>query len=378
MRKNVFVFALLPMLVACGGSSDSDSVSDDTQQTNIRYLTLDSTHNERVYLNLDTGHSFRESEKTGQNNWHLSYKRYSGFGLNGGVSGGGQVKGCSALVYPALYDNNGRPVEAEFNNLTADNTLADFQSVGVESCSELAADELDTMIEMEDWVTVVPPPTGPDFNASTDLSNGWIIRSGAKTANGDHHYARVKVSEVDYQSGEASVRRLKLSRELWNSNTQAFDAADESGWLDFSTARAYWSMTSNTAVVAGQDWDLSVVANGRSWDLQANAGVSGSGAGGVGLVVLNDGNGTAWDVTNPTSTAQVYTFFTDAVEGALTEPGNFGPLEYNVTGSHDMTPTFTTYRVSDGSGDYRLQILGNYGENDDQMSGHIYLRYEKL
>lgn len=375
MNKQIFALALLPALVACGSSSDSATEVAES----AAFVTIDSTHNERVYLDMISGSTFRESERTGHESWHLSYKRYSGFTLNGGVAGDGEVAGCTAHDYPQLYDENGQPQPAEFEKLNKDNTRADFESVTTASCDTLISDSLTTIITMDDWLQAAYGPSGPSFAAKDDTSNGWIIRSGDADGNGLHHYARVKVAEVNYDSATTPItRKLKLARELWDDNSQSFDAPETSDWLDFSDHRVYWNMSTNSVVTADQPWDMSIAVNGRSWDLQTNAGVSGPGNGGVGLVALNGGEGSAWDVTNPGSSEQVYTFFTDATTGALTEPGNFGPLEYNVTGTHDMTANFTVYRIYDGLEDYRLQILSNYGENDDQPSGHVYLRYEKL
>ncbi|MBU2873038.1 hypothetical protein [Marinobacter salexigens] len=381
MYKQIFALALLPALVACGSSSDSNIDTTPTPEVpeSAAYITIDSTHNERVYLNMNSGSTFTESEKTGQELWHLSYKRYSGFALNGGIAGDGEVAGCTAHHYPQLYDDNGQPQPAEFETLNKDNTQTDFEAVTTESCDTLITDSLTTIINMDDWLQAAYGPSGPSFAAKDDTSNGWIIRSGDADGNGQHHYARVKVEEVGYDSGTTpTTRKLKLTRELWDSNSQSFGAQETSEWLDFSEQRVYWNMNTNSIVSSDQAWDLSIAVNGRSWDLQTNAGVSGPGNGGVGLVVLNGGEGSAWDVTNPGSPDQVYTLFTDAATGALTDPGNFGPLEYNVTGTHDMTANFTVYRIHDGLEDYRLQILSNYGEDDDQASGHIYLRYEKL
>ncbi len=381
MRQIMTAIALATLVMSifsgCGGSSSSSS--DDPQDNltasdspSYSYVTLDASAGEKVYLNLSTRQTV-----TVDDSWHVAYERFIGFSLNGGVSGSGTVSGCIAKHYAALYDDSDEPVSSEFQALSADNTQADFEAIDASACSDFISDEIKTHIDDENWLEASFGASGPSFSPSSDpQKNGWIIRSAAQNADDLHEYGKVRVAEVNYQSGETTTRQIKLASSLWNHDTQTFSTETTSDWLDFSDETAYWDMETNTVATANNDWELSITVVGQSWDMQVNSGVSGPGLAGVGLVTVE--SGAAADVTDPTNTQQVFRFFSDTASGALKTPGDFGPLEYDVFGTHDMTPNFAHYLITDGTQTFKFQVLSNYGETDDQSSGNLYIRYQEL
>ncbi|MCB1755154.1 MAG: hypothetical protein KDJ38_06510 [Gammaproteobacteria bacterium] len=152
----------------------------------------------------------------------------------------------------------------------------------------------------------------------------------------------------------------------------SFAAAVDSPVLDFSNTQVFWDMESNSVVSADDDWELAVRATERDYQILVNGGASGNASAGVGVLQV----GSAFEVDDPTDTAQVYQYFGDSVSGALSMPGSFGPFEYNVEGNHGMWPTFATYLLKDGSENlYKFQILSNNGEDGSLASGHLVVRY---
>ncbi|PID43712.1 MAG: hypothetical protein CSB48_04790 [Proteobacteria bacterium] len=363
----VAVMAAGVLLVGCGSDND-----DNGSNKNVNYVSVDAVSGEKVFLDLSGGQTVAKD-----GSWDISYQKYKGYGLNGGDAGTGSVQGCVAMVYPGLYDADGAPVVAEFEMLTAENTLADFNKVNSESCTDFESDLLHTQIAMDDWLSAAYGPAGPSFTARDEPGNGWIISSATLDASGSPEaYGRVRVAEVNYASSPVT-RQLKFAVELWNSGTQAFDTETiATDFLDFTNGRAYWDMETNSAVTENDDWELSVEAVGQSWNIQVNSGVSGEGQAHVGLIVIPEGS--AFDVTDPTDLSQVYKWFNDSTDGALSKPGNFGPMQYNVHGTHDMVPTFSSYLVKDGDEVYKVQVLSNYGEDGKSASGTLYIRYEML
>lgn len=371
--KKIILAALTASSLISGCIEDTDiQETGESTGENVNYTDLNATSGAKVYLDLTSAHTVTENE-----NWHISYQKYIGFNLNGGISGSGSVMGCLAQEYPALYNGNGAPVVAEFEKLTAENTLADFNAIDINSCTTMVEDSVNTYITMDDWLEASYGPSGPSFSAKANSSNGWIISSATLDGTqAPEAYGRVRVSEVTYTSNPAT-RQLKFGVELWNAGTQAFDAESiTTNAIDFSTGKAYWDMETNTKVTSTDNWELSIEAVGQSWNIQVNSGISGSGHAMVGLVILPSGH--ANDVLDPTDTSEVYRFFSDSVAGALSSPANFGPLHYNVYGTHDMTPTFAHYLIQDAGRTFKVQVLNNYGENGDQASGKLYIRYEEL
>ncbi len=368
-RKLLITLFSVPFLLAgCGGENKKEKTSE-------LFSTLAvSVDQNPVYINLESNTYSTDSSQP----WHLSYKRYNGFGLNGGVSGSGNVQGCIAWQAEGAYDSDGNPVKSVIQALTAATTKNQFDKVNNDSCTDLSRDQLSTQIGMDDWLSASYGPTGPSFTAKTENSNGWIVRSASADGNGMYEYARVKVTDIHYQPGNPAIRKLRFASERWDVNSMTFSAAQTSGWLDFSAGRVYWDLETNSAVSGSDGWELSVVyeSGQRSWNIQVNAGISGTGSAGIGLVTSVNGN--AFAVTDPTNTQQVYTFFTDKSDSIINKPGNFGPLEYNLLGTHDLTANFTIYRLTDGAKSFKVQVLSNYGADGNQGSGNLYLRHAHL
>jgi len=360
------------LITACGGSSSSSDTTEEERAVDTNsYTTLDAASDTTVAAQLDLA----SGQTVTDNNWQVAYQKYVGFKLNGGISGTGNVTGCIANEYTALFDADGLPIQAEFEALTIDTTIEDFEAVDKTSCTDFIEDSTQTVINLEDWLSADYSSGAPVYAALDEPQNGWIIQSAtADAATGDYAYARVKVKSVDVSFGETTTRKLTFGVEVWDATTASFLASVDSPELDFSNERVYWDIESNSIVTAEDDWDMSVVVNGQSYDLQTNGGGSGSGDGGVGAILVSD----ASIITDPTDSTQVYRYFADSATGILAEPGSYGPLEYNVGGEHKMWPTFTTYLIKDGESYYKMQVVSNYGEDGTADSATLYIRYAEV
>ncbi|MCE2597057.1 hypothetical protein K6Y31_19980 [Motilimonas cestriensis] len=379
-NKKILALAISSILLtACGGGSGGSATTDTDQPVPTPTPTtapepaptftdanLDATNASQPAL-----FDLLSNATVTDQSWQIGYQKYSGFMLNGGLSGQGKVSGCIAHQYSSLFDGEGNAVEAEFVKLNQTNTVTDFNTVTADACSEFVSDSLITQIKTSDWLEADYSQGAPVYSAKAD--NGWIIRS----ASGDQ-YARVSVKQVTVAFGPSTTRKAVLSVANWDANAQQFSPAVDSPALDFSNATAYWDLETNALTSADQAWDLSIKVNGRDYPLQVNGGASGSGKAGVGAVMVANVNA----VTDPTDNKQVYKYFSDRAEGILSKPGSYGPLEYSVQGQHKMWPTFTTYLIKDESqGDarlFKLQVVSNYGSDGALKSGNLVLRYQEL
>lgn len=366
--KYISVLCSSLLLAACGGDS-GDTQTETTPADSSAFTAMDAATDTTQAARLDLA----SGQTVTDENWQVAYQKYVGFKLNGGVSGSGAVEGCIAHEYTALFDDEDQPVQAEFEALTLEKTAAAFATVNKASCTDFSQDSLKTEINLASWLAADYSTGAPVYSALNEPQNGWIIKSAsADAATSTHSYARVMVKSVDVEFGVTTSRKLLFSVESWDVATESFSAMVDSPEIDFSSTRAYWDMETNTVVTASDDWDLSVVVNGQSYDLQVNGGASGSGSGGVGTLLIAN----AAAVTNPKDSTQVYRYFADSAVGILSTPGSYGPLQYNVAGGHKMWPTFTTYLIKDGNSYYKMQVVSNYGADGAAASSNLYLRYE--
>ena len=252
---------------------------DDTDTGITSYATIDASGGKApAYLSFDSG-----SEVTADLPWHLSYQKSVGFTVNGGTSGNGNITACIAHTPDGLYNDKKEAIDTAFKALNADNTLAQFESINAAACDEFTADSIKTYIQWDDWMNY-DGRTPATVNTST--KNGWLIRSATADDNSIYQYGRVKVHALDYQRGVRQA--LTFSVEQWDNNAQVFSDAQISPELDFTTQRQYWDMETNSLVNENDDWELSATVNGRSFDIQVNASVSGTGTAGVGHVLLDE------------------------------------------------------------------------------------------
>ncbi len=359
-------------LVGCGSGSGSDSKDTTTPPVEKTYTekSVDSSTGAQTKFNLSTGEMGTDS------NWHVSYQKYVGFATNGGVnanatadSQGGKVTGCIAHKYDALFDEKGNPVVAEFEKLTQANTQADFEAVTKASCNDAdySADYLYTQIAGSDWYA---------YNFATHTvtakpGNEFLVRH----ANGTD-VSRFSVTSITENT------KFVIKTETWDDNAKQYKAAQTSA--EFTPgAAAYFDFDTNALVTENDGWDLKIIASGRTYSIQTNGGISGSGKGGSAILTAGQ---TPSSINNPLTRGEggdVYRYTTDKAKGVMSAPGNYGALQYGVGGGHKMWPTFATYilkdEVAEGTYEYfKVQVISNYGVDETKPSANIVYRFEKL
>lgn len=356
------VLFLAAGMQGCSSSSDDDSGSTppSTPITTGNTSTLDATK-AKARIDLATGAIVQEEAV-----WQVAYQKYIGFSLKTGV------KACLAHEITALYAADKKPIEAEFNKLTKDNTLTGFNKVDINNadiCTPVA-DTIKTQISSDAWWTYNMDPTaGGKVTVNTDDTNGWILKSADGKA-----YARIKFTEFATRQ-----HTMKMDYELWDTAAKVFKSKESTPGINFSDNTIYWDLETNSVSSSDNgDWELKFSKQGRDILIQLNGGASGKGQAGA---AGKDGAlqvASVDLVTDPTSTAQVYKYFADSAEGAFTKPGDFGPLQYGVgEGNHDMWPTFATYLIEDNSNFYKMQVISNKGESGSDPSATLVIRYDE-
>jgi len=284
--------------------------------------------------------------------WQIAYEKYVGFKSNSDAG----VSVCVAKTYENLFDGT-TAVQSEFESLTADNTLNDFEAVQLSNCQ--ASDYITDSIEsqFQDWHT-----SGYDASIETDATkNGWIVRSSDGSS-----YVRLKVSNMEDGA-------LKFDVENWNGTS--FDTAITTEALSYYTADTYYDLETNFSSETEFDgWDIKLTNVNHYPGIFVNGGASGTGTAGVGALQVTSVD----DVTDPTDTTEVYKYFGDTATGALKTPGDFGPFQYSVASQHKMWPTFAVYIIKDQDKYYKMQVLSNYGSDGVQESGSLLIRYAEF
>lgn len=357
-------------LAACGGdSSDNnddnngtgDVVGDVTGWSTPMIATMDATDSNTIAVfDLSSGTSATVSSMDEYTaNWQFSYQKYRYFHTNSGTSGvgnnGTEVESCRAYDYGALYDENGDPVQAEFEGLDATNTLAQFEAVDTDACTEFTTDTAVTSSYIGDeWYAYE--------NGSFTIpegTTGWIFKSA------DDTYARIIPKE--YNSG------LIFTMELWNGSS--WNAVLDTPAIDYyMQSNAYYDFDTNTAGTSDtQGWDLHIKNTNHYPEIIMGENVT--------LAYYYDSSDTddftyesVAQIDNPTSPtgASLYRWFGNETGGAMREPGNLGGIEMI---GYTYFPTYTTYMLKEGSTYYKVQILGYKGEDGEQSSGTIVVRY---
>lgn len=317
------------LLAGCNGNSDSSNAPTTKQPTSSKATVLDVDASQGAKTTVDLYSNAIVTDDT----WQVAYQKYVGFSTNGGVSGNGKISACAAHNYSDIFDSDSKPVESEFKKLTITSTLQDFEKVNLSNCndSDFITDNIKTQIKTEDWLNADYSTGAPVFTAKA--GNGWIIRTDSGS-----DYARVSVKSVTVVFGASPSRKLVFTTELWDSNAKNFQTGVDKE-IDFTNEQVFFDANTNAIVTENDNWDLSVKVEGRDYPIQVNGGVSGSGKAAVGTLTVAN----AAAVTDPESTGsteQVYRYYSDLASGALTKPGNYGPLQYNVGGKHQMCTNF--------------------------------------
>lgn len=140
--------------------------------------------------------------------------------------------------------------------------------------------------------------------------------------------------------------------------------------VDASTAWAYADLQGDTAMtvsvtdpLASSAWDLGFMSTG----VQINGGAMGPG-GMVAYCICQNAGATDADILTFTAAGELPDFEavtaaqipTAATAWSATAITDTPWYKYNLTGNHDIAPTYNVYLVKRGTGVYKLQIINYY------------------
>lgn len=361
ISKLTLLAAFSTSLMGCGSSTDETS-------TSLEVSNLDASgHGENIaYFNLSNGTATTLSAAEAfTGDWHISYQKYRGYAVNGGISGNGingtEIESCIAHEYTELYDNQGAPVVAEFEALNAENTLVQFESVTTQDCNDLSVD-----------IATTPTPIGSSWYTAEGFglsipanANGWVIQSAAGT------FARVTPKE--YNGG------VILTVETWDAQAESWNAAVDSPAIDYyGGTNAYFDFDTNTAGdTTTSGWDIYVKNTNHYPEI-----ILASDASVAYYVDASDADAFVYEsvdqLTSPTNTqgVNIYKWYGNTTYNSMTGPGDLGGIEmHGDYTSLNYYPTYTTYLIKEGTTYYKVQILGYKGIDGTQDSGNIVLRH---
>jgi hypothetical protein len=285
------------------------------------------------------------NDATSSDGWDVAFLATSVM-LNGGDAGPGGVLGHCVCQHEDATD-------ADVLAMTAEREFEDFLAVTASDVpAEDAWQEESLSTAIDGWYAY--DPVTHVVSAAPD--NVWLVR----TASGDA-YAKLHVVAIDDATQAAA-----------GSVTFEFAVQEEAGApfgptrsvaLDVSGGAAYLDLEAAAAVGADDDWDLTL----DGYTVRVNGGVSGDGSAGAAL------SGEAFDAIDDASGAPATVYAGDAFGGVFVEHAWY---RYDLTGQHQIWPTFQVFLLKRGDTVYKVQLVGYYGT--DGRSRQITFRYARL
>jgi len=371
-KKQQFVLSAVFAVALTGCGSDSDENAGDGTGTDLQPAegwsatvvtsNMDATDSSTiaVYDLSSASNTVTNLMEDVQGNWHFAYQKSRGFETNSGDNGEGnsgvEIQGCTAHTYSELYDEEGNVDLDKIETMTASSTLAQFEHLDFNACSDFKTDATATpnligsaWYELNGHSIAIPAGT-----------KGWIIQSSDET------YARITPKEYD--------NGLTFTVETWNGTS--WDAAVDSPAIDYySGSNAYYDFDTNTAnATEVQGWDLYFKNTNHLPEIILSEDA------GVGYYYDNSEEDAFEYVsvdqldhpTSPTVGAALYKWYGNTTSGALTGPGYYGGLERK---GYGYVANYTTYLVKEGNTHYKVQFLGYNGEDGEAGTGTLVIRY---
>jgi len=268
--------------------------------------------------------------------------------LNGGAAGPGGVTGH------CLCQNRGVS-DAQVLAMSPGSELVDFEAV---TSAQVPSAE-------DAWVSDALTPAIAGWYAynlqthqvAADPSKAWKVRLAEATSPG---YAKLHVVGIEGGS-QARAGRVTIEYAVQTAAGAPFGAT-KTAVLDGTNGRVYFDFARGT-VTDANDWDIAL----DGWAIRINGGASGPGR--AGAVLAGESFATMTDAGD--APAQIYK---GDVYGGVFDANRW--YRYNLTGSHDITPTFDVYLVRRGGVVYKVQLIGYYDPAGE--SRRITFRYAKI
>lgn len=342
MFRRVGLFAAAVLATAC---ADGDSLGPVVDE--VGTLTVDASTDWAFVRLGESAAQVAVPDRATSQAWDVAVFSTSVM-LNGGAAGPAGVEGYCIC-------QNAGATDAQLLAMTPESELADFEAVGAASIPADAeawgTDELAPAIA--GWYAYNPVA----HTVAADPAKVWKVRLAGSGAG----YAKFHVTNI------AGATRTTAGRV-----TIEYAVQSAAGAAMGETKTVVLDATSGEPVhfdfargVAGDasDWDIAL----EGFEIRINGGVSGTG--GAGAVLASQSFAEMTDAGD--APAQIYRG--DAFGGVFDEHRWY---RYNLTGSHDITPTYDVYLIRRGADVYKVQLTGYYGL--DGKSRQVTLRYEKI
>ena len=268
--------------------------------------------------------------------------------LNGGEAGPGALNGYCVC-------QNASATDAEVLAMTPESERADFEAVTAASIpasdSAWVSDALSPAIA--GWYAYNPAT----HQVAADAGKTWKIRMAEAVNPG---YAKLRVT------GITNATRTSAGRVTIEYATQSALGAPmgtvRTAVLDATNGRVYFDFARGT-VTDASDWDIAL----EGFAIRVNSGASGAGR--AGAVLASESFAAMTDASD--APAQIYR--SDAYGGVFDARKWY---RYNLTGSHDISPTYDVYLIRRGADVYKVQLTGYYDAAG--QSRRITFRYARL
>lgn len=285
------------------------------------------------------------SERATSQAWDMAFFSTSVM-LNGGAAGPLGVEGY------CICQNSGA-TNAQLLAMTPESELSDFEAV---DAAAIPADA-------EAWSSDVLAPAIAGWYAynpvahtvSADPSKVWKVRLAGSG------YAKFHVTNIE-NATRTTAGRVTIEYAVQSAAGAAMGETKTAVLDATSGAPVHFDFARGVAGDAS-DWDIAL----EGFEIRINGGVSGTG--GAGAVLASQSFAEMTDAGD--APAQIYRG--DAFGGVFDEHRWY---RYNLTGSHDITPTYDVYLIRRGADVYKVQLTGYYGL--DGESRQITFRYEKI
>ncbi len=336
-------------VVAAGCAEETTAPPPVEPQPTFQILEFDAT--EPAYVSLGHGGVVQVADPANSADWDLMFHATQ-VTANGGEAGPGGVDAY-------CHCQNATASDGEVMAFTADGELAAFDNL---TMADLPGDE-------EAWVgeTVLPAVRDWfDYNPMTHMVTPtpgvyWFLRTAEGNAIVKFRIKAIDEPQRTHVGKVTFVYQVQRNGETQFGELQELVADLGAGppvvYLDFLTG----------SVSTPADWDLMLAG----FAILTNGGVSGDGQAGAGLYEgdfdeLSDGRVVPGSAYTPDSYGGV---FSDP------DPARWW-FRYNLTGQHQIWPTYNVFAIRRGSQTYKLQIVGYYSETGDPR--YITLRFSPL
>ncbi len=327
--------ALLPclafVLAACAGDEVA-APSDPVEGT----LTIDAADG-WAFASLADEAAVTVTDPTSSGEWDVGFNAFNVM-LNGGAAGPGGVSGFCVCA-------NASATDEQVLAMTAESELGDFEAVTLDDVPATGFETEELVPAIGAWYT----GTG---EAAVADARTWLLRLRNGTS-----FAKLRVTDLSgataTDAGQVTVEyavQTTAESEFGPTETAVLDAA----------SGATLDLIGNA--IDGAEWDVAI----DGFTIMLNGGASGTASA---AAAATDESFEA--VTTASTDPRAYV--SDVFAGVFaTHPW----FRYNLTGAHQVHPTYDVYLIRRGESVYKVQLIDYYGPAGEPRQ--ITVRYALL